>query len=348
MAIQSSITFYRVVRCGYYRWGEPEPAAATLPETLSALEAWSQAARVGNLCPFPADPAADILRVFCADVVKHEASGDFLLVTFNELIDPTDGTVQYLDPTSRAGDVRVDTHDPPAGRIPGFTTYFWFIPSRHLVATITVVTKRAGLRGMERMIRGFLRSAAPWVRGGSPADPETADDEITAYYDPRTGNDLPGVNPRVNVGLQYRASELQILRERREDIRKVLRREIIQPATRDRDAARWDFFKRDLTHREPTPQRPGQVRIRYELGYTPTEDELNDLIERRTAFDRKKNDVGFRLGSGEERWLSEAVARTSFDLDLTLETGGLLPTPELLDLLEAEKERLLRRVRIDD
>jgi hypothetical protein len=196
------------------------------------------------------------------------------------------------------------------------------------------------------MMKGFLQTAAPWAMGsGEPTAPGT--DKIIGYYDPATGQSLPGANPRFEVGLQYRPSELQILRERRSDIRKVLRRETIEPATRERDASMWDALRRDLVPPEAGRPPPGQVRIRYELGYTPTAGELEGLISRRSGF-KRADDVGFSLGSGEERWLSQAVARTSYDLNLDVVPGALLPASQLLALLQQDRDRLMKAVRDDD
>ncbi len=162
MAEETRITFYRVDRCGYYRYGQPTPEFGVMPDILTVLISWTRAKPLGNTCPFQGGDDDDVSPVYCFDIVQDQHNGDVLLTTWNS-VPSTEGNIASVDPRSQVGAPSVSLTDLPAGAIPGYATYFWMIPEHNLLATLCFSRRLNGHRGLVKLMNEFMAKCTRYV-----------------------------------------------------------------------------------------------------------------------------------------------------------------------------------------
>jgi hypothetical protein len=155
---EAAIQFYKVTRCGYYEYWSPDAEFGNLRGTLSTLDDWANKDDMvlRHTGIYEPDEGSNIDPVYCYDVRHSEESGNYLLVTWNQTPD-TDEQFPSAEGDSPVGNVNVEMTDVPDGTIPGYATYFWFLPDEDLMATVQFQHRlRNGNPGLRGYLSAFL------------------------------------------------------------------------------------------------------------------------------------------------------------------------------------------------
>ena len=159
------IQFYKITRCGYYRYGSDEPEFGDISDILDQLMDWVTAGHktLAETCTYELDAGEDSHRAFCFDIRKNQRTDDVVLVTWNET--PTnEGRVVTVNGQQPVGDAEVSFTNLPEGSIPGYATYFWFVPDQNVFAALrfhhTLLVGRANL---ERYLREYCAKFTSYV-----------------------------------------------------------------------------------------------------------------------------------------------------------------------------------------
>lgn len=347
MIVTAKFTFYDVTACGYFPHGGEEARFGSLSSILGQLQRWATSPHfvLRDTCTYEADEGCDALRTFCFDVAHCRTSGDYLLTTWNE-IPSTDGKTATVNGGARVGSANVELTDLPADGIPGYPTYFWFLPSEGLFATVTINQILNGHPNLGHYLNGFLRNFSDHACR-MPNDDGVI--EVCGYHQLPT--DPPEkLNPRFHSILRRNRAEMEYIRANREHIRKYIRKMKVRPhIARDTGLLRQLF--EHFTGLDQQETSPDPVKIRYEITATPSESELEAIIaewQTSCGYPTRWDDVGFEFADDDQtvRWLSYSLARSDFDIDISTGGDGVpYQAQTLLDTIQEERNTIRAIVR---
>ncbi|WP_230848887.1 hypothetical protein, partial [Achromobacter xylosoxidans] len=152
MAVPVTVTFYRIQRCGHYKGHNKEPALGGVTRTLQDIARWASGLRLEQTKTYTPIEGGT-LPVYLADVGQ---SGTTWLITLWNETHGVDEEVPSLMANAGVGQAAVILNKAKAGSIPGFATYFWFIPDLGVFATLRFVRPFTGQTGLQNYISSFL------------------------------------------------------------------------------------------------------------------------------------------------------------------------------------------------
>lgn len=337
MRIDTQITLYGINRCGYYPRGSQVPAFGGVARILSELKEWSRGKSLNETRTF--DPTGGELEPTYLFDIREAPSGNYLLTTWNE-VPASDGAVAVVPGNAAVGKVSVSLTPIPRGSIPGYVTYFWFVPSRDKLATVTARNPRNGRENLSQYLQEFVSKFTSFVRAhpGGPGEPDIV---IDGYS--RDDSEPPAnLIPTFQTSQLKKRAEIDLVRENRERIIGIIRKNRLNPRVAP-ERKFWDSLLTDIgIFGKPIQVAP--VKIKYEVPYTPSEAELEEILARwqeRGVYSGWE-DVGFRFrGSSTIVWLNHAIAREKWILEVGLTESGVFEPASLLDTLEKAASRIL-------
>lgn len=338
---KAKITFYRASQCGYYPRGELDEAAfGNMQGMLADLANWCNGKQLATTKTYEAAEGADFLPVYLMDITPGATSW---VVTMWNQTPATEGKVAAAIGTSNVGAPEVVMNDVPKDGIPGFATYFWFIPQQNVFASIRFQHLITGQKPMQLYMESFLQSFSKHVAWTDPED--GADIEIAGYIR-QPGVPPQDLNPRFRTQLFKKPGAHELLLNNAATIRKVLRKTTLE-LNRPEQLARWQQFLQWTTLREPQ-HRPDQVKVQYELPAEVSRDDVEAMIaDWNAGHDRQWDDYGFKLKGAAQHihWLSHSLARSEFDLDVERNSLEVVNPGSLLKALTDHQAEILRLIR---
>lgn len=324
MTENAIIQFYQVKECGYYAHGKPNRAFGSLPDTLHQLLSWvdQDEIRLKDTETYEAGDSTNLYPAYCFDILYDGLVGDYLLTTWNS-VPSSDEKIASVQEDSRVGSANVNLTDLPPNSIPGYPTYFWFMPSDDRFATIQFGSPMNGHPQLKKYITEFLAKFTSYV---VEVDPEGDEIEIAGYREDESDT-AKHFYPRFTSSPLRAEGKLQVIRRRRHEIRKIIRKNDL-----------GDNLAGDtpLNFRQALLQQIGiinatdvgegnELRAKYEVNYTPSESELEEIIEAWNASGDSNSgwdDVGFQFtGESKTHWLSTSLLKIEVDLDVQKSDG---------------------------
>lgn len=341
MAVEKAkITFYRALQCGYYPRGEADDAAfGNLQSMLADLAGWSRGKQLAATKTYEAADGADFLPAYLMAITPGE---DSWVVTMWNQTPATEGKVAAAIGTSEVGNAEVVMNDLPKGGIPGFATYFWFIPSRNVFASIRFQHLVTGQKPMQQYMESFLASCSKHVAW---TDPQPGVDVEIAGYLEAPDSAVQDVNPRFRTQLFKKPGAHELILKNAESVRKVLRKTTLK-LDRPEQLSRWQHFL-EWTHMREPQHRPDQVKVQYELPAQLSRADIEAMIAAwNEGHDREWDDYGFKLkGSSQHiHWLSHSLARQEFQLDVERTDLEVVNSQSLLKALSDHRVEILRLI----
>lgn len=339
MTVRVKLTIYDVRRCGYYRRGKwDHPYFGDIDSVLTDLAIWVTGQQMRQTQTFtPGEDEEDMHPVYCFDLAKSHSSRDVLLTTWNA-VPMVEGGVPAARGNAHVGDVDVTLATVGVDDIPGYPTYFYFMPTEGLVVTVRPEGKtHNGHKGMVRYLQSFMTYCAPCV---------VIDDTEPDLDASVLGYKVPGemivrqLVPRFWSRIKRVPGKLDFLRAERARIRKVIRRDTLQTVVQvDRDLLAKLLVNIGLVN----PTLPAnRIKLGYDVDYTPSADELETIIAAAQVDYTDSSDVGFILrGDSETFWLSHSLLKEEFDLPVTPGDADVLPADQLLDALLQRREQIV-------
>lgn len=342
MAEEASINFYRIARCGYYKHGVNSPEFCSLADALHELTTWINAGgkTLGETCTYKIEDGEEGFHTYCFDVVKSDPTGECLVTTWNET-PSSQGNFASVNSTSRVGEVDVSLTEIPPQHIPGYATYFWIVPDRKLLATIRFHHAVNGHQNLCRYMKEFLGKWTSHVVVDE-AD-EAADHSIVGYRNDENSDPLH-LNPMFKSFLLKKPGKIEFLKENRELIRTIYRKNVLSPQSQvDRSLLHRMFSKLGISD---APALNHDIKVKYEFSHTPDEAELDAIIaDWENNHDSKWDDIGFKLkGDDEVHWLSHSLAKSTIELNVERENAEIINAESLLQAVQQQRRTLLREV----
>ncbi len=116
--------------------------------------------RFGTNCHLSSKKSSQIMPAYLFDIRKKKSN--YLITIWNQ-VPSTSGAVASVDPNSSVGSASVTMNPYKKGTIPGFATYFWFIPSLSVCASIQFQHNLVARKELEKYVESFIDPFSKYV-----------------------------------------------------------------------------------------------------------------------------------------------------------------------------------------
>lgn len=321
---KAKITFYKITECGFYGRGEEAPEFGNMQSLLSSLEEWSGGKQLVETKTY--EPSGIDEQMPCYLLNIHRLNNNWLVTIWNET-PSTDGQTASAVGTSSVGNAEIVMNELPEGGIPGFATYFWFIPDLDVFASIRFQHLITGQKPMQLYMESYLAEFSPYVVLTDPDD--DTDIEIIGYKAADDG-EAQHLYPRFRTCLFRKPGNRQYLFDNAQFIRKIICKSSLK-LSRPEDLADWQRFLTNVRLRRAEPN-DESVKIKYEVGASLSRAELNELVhDWDQQHERQWDDYGFKI-RGEKiiHWLSHSIARDEFQVEVQRDNAEVVNAQSLL------------------
>lgn len=344
MLEKSKISFFNIDACGYYTHGQKSKVQfCDTGNMLVQLVKWSHGKSLSETQTFQSADTDGFLPVYLFDV--KQSDGETLLTLWNQ-VPANENSIASVMANGSVGKAKVHLNELVPGSIPGFATYFWFIPDENLFANVRFQHAVSGHMPMRSYIRGFLeRSSSHVVYESNDASNGKggADLEIAGYRKDLSCPVQNNVTPRFSTSVFTKPGETDMLLQNAHNIIRVRRRTTLQLQSAE-DLALWQQLWRRVRG-TARPAHSDPVAVEYDIKTAVTEDEVKAIVKQWNSEDDKPtwDDFGFQLkGEQQTHWLSRAYARDSFDLDVDRRDAEVVDGESLLKELQQKRSTILK------
>lgn len=335
---EAKVTFYQIDRCGLYEYGAEDPTFGEVSDFLTQLKTWvnKNDKPLDETCTYAIEESEDVDRTFCYDLVSNGITGDFLLTTWNET--PSyEGRVAAVKAKSKVGSAKVEFTKLPKDSIPGYATYFWFIPSKNVYATIRFQHRLNGKKNLDKYLKEFISKFSDYVVLSEEGE---ADFNVTGYSE-KDSDDPLNLHSYFKTSIVRKPGQIDYILDQKDNIRKVTRHNRLSPKL----AECQELWQKALFNLGLKKQRTlnSEVNFSYEFSFAPSKGELEEMIaEWEKNHESKWDDIGFTLkGEHVPRWLSNSLARNQFELDVKRIDEEVVDARSLLEQLIEKRELIL-------
>ena len=334
--MKARIRFYKITQCGYYEHSNFH--FGNISEVLDNLKSWIAGKALNETQTYSVDPEnneSNLLRTFCYSI--DSKSGEYLITTWNENAD-VGGKIASIDSLGITGSATIETAEISEGFIPGYPSFFWFIPSKNIFATIQFNTRLNGRKNLDVYLNEFLSTRAKYVI----YDEENGENKIVGYGE--SEENCFHLTPKFNSTLYKQPGEIEFIKQNRESIRKFIKKDKLK-LERTETTNRWQTVYRFFTGQTPATSCSIEPKVSIELEMTPSENELENIISQWQSDIESYpiGDVGFTLvGHPQPYWLRQSIASDEFELDVHYSGQEILvPSDKLLEELQRRRNSIL-------
>lgn len=335
----AGISFYQITECGFFKRGADRAEFGSIAELLHNLEAWGKGKHLVATKTFEPADGEDIHPAYLMDIRSRDNT--WLITTWNQTPAHEAG-VASVRGTSNVGRAEVVMNSVERGSIPGFATYFWFVPSAHVFASVRFQHLWTGQKSLQKYAESFLSSFSDHVVFG-----EEEDKVIVQGYAKNPATDSPeDLYPRFRTALVRKPGARDFIRQNRLRINKVIRKTMLK-LDRAEDLSKWQSLIRWMHRQEPN-LRPDRVRVQYELSGAVTDQDLDGIFADWDAgHESEWDDYGFMLRgeAGHPHWLSHTLAREKFPLEVVRNNDEVVNAESLLSALLSKRDEILNLIK---
>ncbi len=333
------VSFFKIASCGYYRHGKRnEPVFGSVEQTLQQLTQWGQSKRLGHTKTYDLRDGGSGLQAYLVGVTRLDDA--WLLTLWNEAHN-TDGTVTSIDGNATVGAADVSESEVEEGHIPGHATYFWFLPSVGLVASVRFQHRTAGTYEMNKYLTNFLSAFTPHVVLGTPDE----DDQIKVIGYRQDDNSTPqNFRPAFRAEVFKKPGPIDYLVGNSARIRKIKKKETLNLRLQP-NRSLWQklLVNVRLANHSTVEQ---EVDIQYQLEVNGlSAEEVRGIAAEWQESEMEDADYGFVLvGDNTTHWLGHEYARDTLQLDVARENTELVNPENLLRELARNRTHLMTLV----
>ncbi|MBF9138726.1 hypothetical protein I5W36_23225 [Stenotrophomonas maltophilia] len=323
-----SLRFYRVAHCGYYKHGQPDPAIGDLDFFLEELREYAAGK---NLEDTRVEGGGDRLPAYLFDIKQHGSC--WILTLWNEV--PADeGAVASVPASSPVGAGTVLSNPVAANSIPGFPTYFLFVPEAELVAPVVYGDSVFGLPQFKQYAHQFLENSTSVVHFDEDGD----EAEVLGYED-SDGEVREDLRARFEIQLKRSGTQEAAIIKKAASIRSIIRVAEMKTVTQP-ERARFQRFL-DFWGMTAAPAAK-TVRIRQQIPVSVTKDQVKAMIDDLSEnLVPKRNDIAFKFEKeAQPVWLSGSIASASYDLNVD-KVDGVFSAEDLARAFSRRKGALI-------
>lgn len=337
----ATITFYNIHKCGYYRYGASEAAFGDCLDLLTDLNLWAAGKTLKQTKTYEANN--EVLPAYLLDVKQD--GDNFVLLLWNE-VPSTNQSVPSVEEDARFGvGPAVILNEIREGSIPGFATYFWFVPSKGLVASIKLRHALTGQKAMQCYMHSFLKQSSNRVVSELVEKGDGSYEILIKGYKMYPTDDAATKKrhyPQFLTGMMKNPGKHDIIRQNANNISKVEKVVELDLAKPD-ELGLWQKIL--VATKISNPQTANvSTKIRYEISPDLTLKDVDDMIKDWDLnSDTNSCDYGFVFkGDPKMYWLSKSLARTKFTLNLIRQDEEFVSSDSLLSELVGKRDLIFR------
>lgn len=330
------IRFFDIKKCGFFLHGQTVPKFGGVDDTLVKLNNWATDGRqfINTTC-YEADPDNDVRNTYFCGWHKDSNTKDSLLILWNETSNDN-GTIYGMKPLDPPGiSSMLTTGFEDVSAIPGSPSYFWFIPSRNIFATIRFTHSVQGKINLDRYLNGFLLNKSPYrVKDDST-------EKIVGFSANGQMNDsCSDIMPKFVAAGQKKDDLKTELVQNIGKIRKIIKREKLSYTTQT-DRSMIERIFSGLLSNAPTFTKSHT--ITHELQFRPTKPELIQIIDKHSesAFPSSISEIGFEYNDGKRIMLNGTGFTFPVKLKVTRSENQIIRPNILLASLNEQKSEIL-------
>jgi hypothetical protein len=334
--LEAKIKYFDIKKCGYYLRGSDRSEFSGLNDTLLKLSEWARDGRdFENTKTYESDPDNDLRNTYFCNWHQNQVNGDSVLVLWNEV--PNDNGVVYgMNPMDRPGGTSMlKTGFGTTRAIPGFPSYFWFIPEKNVFATIRFNHSVQGKNNLDHFLNGFLANKSPYRVVN-----ETGTVIGFSANGQQTDRSAKTHSKFHAIGRKQEELEAELLTNLHK-IRRIVKRETLQYTVEDDRRVVERVFSGLLGN---TPAFTQARTITHELQFEPTERQLRQIINNYAELNSTSSirNAGFVYNDGRKVMLSGTSVSFSVQIATQREENQILTPQSLLTAITSQRPDLLR------
>ncbi|WP_444984879.1 hypothetical protein [Halomonas mongoliensis] len=333
---KARITFFNIDQFGLYKHGDTTPVVGDVADALDDLMSWSGGKDLAQTVTYQVSSSSQLMPSYLFDIRKK--GGTYLITIWNE-VPSTQGSVASVDPNSSVGSVSVTMNPLKRGTIPGFATYFWFVPSLSVFASVQFQHSLVGRKELQKYVEGYLDPISKYVTFSS----KKGGFKVVKYVD-GSGVEHDKLHSKFKSSVVRKPGDIQHVLSNHAKIERVIRRTTLEMKNQQQKDVMdklVGLVKRAKKINYTLPVNP--VSISYEMPLHLNYSDLNAIIDdwnKTNNHSRAEwDDYGFQLQGEMNKtyWLSSSLARDKFDLDVTRVNAEVVDGGSLLDALSNKK-----------
>lgn len=321
------VTEYDLVSCCYVPSNGPEFGNAV--DTFADLTRWLRGlATIGETCTYDALQDLSFLRTFLLDV--REVEGGYLFVTWNEE-SGAEGAIRTIGARAAIGHAVAEELPVDEFQVPGYPSYFYVLPGQNKIANLRFEQARNGNTQFKHYLTSFMSKLSNVVAFD-------ADGIIEGYRDEATQTLYPNCEVSFRTRVRRRNADLDAIRARHADVRRVIRRTYISPVVEQEKTVL--NMLREKIGMAPNNRLKADIPIEYKLDLRTTPQQLDAMLTAGMESDGEWSDIGFVFARETQNtvWLSGAMRRDRLRAHVTRTIDGMI---DVVSLMEAITERRL-------
>ncbi|WP_404324747.1 hypothetical protein HA399_09240 [Cobetia sp. UIB-001] len=338
---QANIVFYSMTQAGLYKHGQDKPIFGNLTEILEDLFGWVSGKALAQTATYQVSSDSELNPSCLFDISKKPDS--FLITIWNES-PSTKGRVASVDPSSNVGSVKVSMNKLTSGTIPGYATYFWFIPSLDVFACIRFQHTNIARKTMCKYVESFID---PFSRYVAFAKVPKKGYNVVKYTDGSSSYDK--LSSRFRATILRKQGNIDYILNNYSKIEKIIRKTSIKMNNKP-DKKLFDTLVKGIQRVKGINyvQPVSYVNINYELPISMPKSDLEDIIDdwksTGNSLSNEWDDYGFKIKGEMDKtyWLSNSLAKTTLDLNVIRQNDEIVDSASLIEALEANRDAILK------
>ena len=335
MSEEAKILFYKINSCGYYKHGLQEPEFGSISSVLSDLKNWIHDLTLIQRGTYEVRDGEELEKSYCLNCIQR--NNQFLVTMWNQIPTTQNNAVAAISADSTINVTTYSFKEFPKNTIPGYATYFWIIPDKNLLATIRFHHSKNGHKNFTKYLNEFMAKFSSYV-----VAEENNEDEhnLILGYRETDDDEIQSLNSRFHDSIYKKDGMIEYISQHQNRITKIIRKNRLSITESDDRG----FFTRmmDRVLLQNVNPESTEVKVKYEVNYTPSQDQLQQIIrEWNEKNETRWDDIGFNI-SGHTYWLSHSTAKDKIDLNITRDNDEVINTQSLIQTLQINQDRIFR------
>lgn len=341
------VSLYNITKCGYYPFGRSKrPPFFGIGDSLKGIYDWvhQDGMTLSQTQTFKVSDDSEDLLTLCYDIQKNN-SDEYLLITWNA-VPSTNNAIAAIRVTEPVGSASVITSQFGSDDIPGYATYFWFLPKENIFATIRFQHTINGQNNMRKFILGYLQNFTKHVYRSTS---ENGNEKISYKLN---DEDSVTARPVFNTSRMKLPGEIDEIRENIFRVNKIIQTTKLEPILKTADSNFYKWALKILGLATPDIQQQ-EVEIKNEMKIRISEGEFDEIVKnwKETNYSAGTFDVGFTYQGDAQNihWLSNSLAKAQASLSFERQSGNneIVDAKSLLSALTASKSLILKEARYE-
>lgn len=334
--LDAKIKYFDIKKAGYYLRGANEPALSGVSDLLRKLKTWASDGRqFSNTTCYQADSSNDLYNTYFCDFAEDSASGDSVLILWNEIANDN-GTIYGMDPSTKPGQsAMLSTGFGSKPAIPGMPSYFWFVPSQGIFASIKFDHSSHGKQNLENYLAGFLLNKAPYRVVDN-------DQKVVGFSkDGKSNEQSSQLSARFQAYARVQDQLEAELLANVDNISRIIKRETLQYSVKD-DRNTIERVFASLLSNVPSFSQPRT--IVHELQFSPTSEEIKQIIKNFSVLGAGSSikNAGFQYKNGKRVMLTGTGIDFPYEFNIKRKDNQMVPASRLLSAIQAQRVKFLK------